>query len=100
MATTGARKFGSTGNGIIDALTNGTHWALGADRTITWAIANQPGNDFHWNAAAAAAMRTAMTQVLAEFAEVANIRFQYTNWYSDLRTAPAHMPGPTFRTKA
>ena len=89
MATTGVSKLPLTGDPVIDALTNGTYWVLGPDRTLTWAVADQPGNDWHWNANGAGTMRTAMTRVLAEFAEVANIKFQYTNWYADLRGAPA-----------
>ena len=89
MATTGTGKLALTGDAVIDALTNGTYWVLGPDRTITWAVADQPGNDWHWNSNGAGTMRTAMTRVLAEFAEVANVTFQYTNWYADLRGAPA-----------
>jgi serralysin len=89
MAQTGTIKLGPTGNAVIDALTNGTYWVLGPDRTLTWAVADQPSPDWKWNATGAAMMQDAMGLVLAEFASVANIRFQYTAWYDDLRGAPA-----------
>ena len=91
MATTGVSKLPLTGDAVMDALTNGTYWVLGPDRTITWAIADQAGDDWHWSSSGASTMRTSMSRVLAEFAEVADVKFRYTNWYVDSRGAPADL---------
>ena len=89
MAQTSTNKLGPTGIGVVDALTNGTYWLLGPDRTLTWALADQPAPDWKWSPAGASRMETAMAQVLAEYASVANIRFQFVGWFQDFRSAPA-----------
>lgn len=89
MAQTSTTKLPLTGIAIVDALTNGTYWVLGPDRTITWALADQPAPDWKWSPAGATRMEAAMGQVLAEYASVANVRFQFVGWFPDLRSAPA-----------
>lgn len=90
MALTATTKAGPTGVPVVDALTNGTYWVLGSNRVLTWALADQP-NDWAWNLSGAAIMTQAMGQVLAQYAEVANVKFQYSGWFANLTTAPADL---------
>ena len=91
MATTSYFKLQLSGEPIIDALTNGTYWVLDYTRTVTWAVADAPGIDWKWNATGATLMSGVMAEVLSQYAEVADVRFQYVGWFDDLRTAPADM---------
>ena len=84
-------KLAPSGVEIADALTNGSHWVLDVTRTVTWAIADSPPGDWKWSASDAALMRDAMTSILANYAEVANVRFQYAGWGDDIRTSPANI---------
>lgn len=78
-----------TGNGVIDALTNGTHWVLDPQREVTWTVADAPGNDWKWSPQGATQVANATLGILGGFAEVANIRFYYSGWYDDLTAAPS-----------
>src|SRR5687768_2572558 len=70
---------------IIAGLTNGTYWNVGADRTISWAMADLAG-DFFW--ATPSANKADITRALGEFSDVANIKFSYKGHFDD----------PTFTT--
>lgn len=89
MAIASFQLLPPTGNGVVDALTNGTHWLLDNTRTVQWAIADAPPGDWKWSVAGAETLRIAASAILADFAEVANIRFEYTGTYGDVRSAMA-----------
>jgi hypothetical protein len=80
MAAVGTGSLPSSGIPLLDALTNGSYWALASDRTITWALADL-GTNLTWtNPSATAAV---ISDVLDSFEEVANIHFSYKGHFGD-----------------
>lgn len=61
-------------------LTNGTSWSLGADRVITWALADSAG-DFSWPAPPLAI--AIADRGFTQFAEVANLHFAFQGSFPD-----------------
>lgn len=76
MAATRSGLQPQSPNKYVAGLTNGTQWALPANRTLAWALADLGyDNDWHWpNPSATASLGAG---IFASFAEVANIRFAY-----------------------
>ncbi|MCC7414062.1 MAG: matrixin family metalloprotease [Gammaproteobacteria bacterium] len=86
MARASTALFTPFGEAYLDIVTNGTYWVLGANRTVTWATAEL---DTPWEDPAAA--RELITDALARFTDVANIRFSFRGHYTDPNLAPADM---------
>jgi serralysin len=76
MANTRSGLQPQSPNKYVAGLTNGTQWALPANRTLAWALADLGyDDDWHWpNPSATASLGAG---IFASFAEVANIRFAY-----------------------
>jgi serralysin len=78
--------FGPTNDPLIDALTSGYRWILGADRTVDWAVSGGFNGEF-WTAPNLVAQYAAA--MLETFAAVANIRFNYVGSFGDPHAAAA-----------
>lgn len=89
MATPNPALLPMSGRDAADMLTNGTSWSLAANRVITWAVADAGPGDWAWNAFGAQMIRDSVARALDAFSEVANVRFEYQGWYSNVTTAPA-----------
>lgn len=79
-----------TGNNLVDGLLSGAYWQLDASRTLTWAIADNPFSGFagyYWSSPAASV--SLIASGLAEWAKVANIKFQYAGYFASPLGAPA-----------
>ncbi len=72
--------FPRTGDNFIDAVTTGYGWILGADRTIDWGISGGLAGESWTSPSLVAQYASAM---LATFAAVANVRFNYLGSFSD-----------------
>lgn len=89
MANTSPTLRPVTGVPPVDALTNGTSWALGPDRSVTWAVADAGSGDWAWSPSGYAVMRSAVASCLLQYSEVANIGFVSSGWFANITTAPA-----------
>ena len=87
MATATPGYFALTGDANIDAMTNGSYWAFGADHTIDWSISagwrvvnfSNPGE-----------MVMRIQHALDIYASYANIHFNYIGDFANPGDAAAH----------
>ncbi|WP_421935537.1 reprolysin-like metallopeptidase [Phenylobacterium sp.] len=84
--TPSTSPFPQTGDLIIDAMTTGFRWTLGADRTIDWSISGGFAGEF-WSSPTLVQQHAAA--MLDTFAYYANVRFTYVGSFSDPAAAAA-----------
>lgn len=75
-----------TGDLIVDAMTHGYRWILGADRTVDWAIANGFDGEYWLNAAS---VQQHVALALSTFSYYANVQFNYVGSYQTPSIAAA-----------
>jgi hypothetical protein len=80
MATPSTSYFPLTGDAYVDAITNGSIWNLGADRTIYWSISNGFSGEF-WPDPGAAEQH--VSAALSLYSYYANVNFVYDGYYSN-----------------
>jgi hypothetical protein len=80
MATPSTAYFPPTGDLKVDAITNGSYWSLGADRTIYWSISNGFSGEF-WPDPGFVAQH--VNNALAVYSYYANVKFVYTGYYAN-----------------
>lgn len=72
--------FGLTGDNIIDATTNGFEWALGANRTVDFAVANGLNGEY-WNEIGLTA--DYLNAAVQQFSYFANVKFNFSGIYTN-----------------
>jgi serralysin len=73
-----------TGDLIIDAMTTGFRWTLGADRTIDWSISGGIGGE-SWSSPAV--VQQYFSQILDTFTYYANVKFNYVGSFTSPTSA-------------
>lgn len=86
MATPLPTYFAPTGDALVDGMTHGYVWRLGADRTIDWSISGGWYGEY-WNDPAG--LQANISQTLNTISYVANVRFNYVGHYANPGTAYA-----------
>jgi hypothetical protein len=79
MSTPIPSYFGQTGDPIIDGVTTGYYWRLGADRTIDWSISDGFAGE-HWNNEPY--LQAQIGAMLGTFSYYANVKFNYVGYYT------------------
>ena len=69
-----------SGDGVIDAMTNGYKWQLGLDRNIDWSISNGWRGEYWNNPTEVVAKFSLALSVMSYYA---NINFTYTGYFFD-----------------
>lgn len=73
-----------TGDSLIDVMTNGYKWELGANRTLNWSI-SYGWNREYWNNPTA--MAQGLSDIFKTFSDVSNIKFNYIGYLDSPVTA-------------
>src|SRR5262245_48445007 len=84
MAIPSSSYFPLTGDRLVDAITNGSYWSLGPDRTIYWSVSNGAFGEF-WNNPGLVTQY--VSNALAVYAYYANVNFVYKGFFANPTSA-------------